>query len=104
MAYQYKRGSAKLSDIKYNCRVGSEAWFRNHTLPAQWLSVWRRSHMAPMAGRKDAHAPIRSFARGKGLKPSSLTTIKENMIFQAGKLGVKITPKMTEKQIGKAIS
>ena len=104
MAYQYKRGSASLADIDRRYKVGSEGWYKRHTLPAQWLSSWRRNHMAPMAGRKDAHAPVRSFARSKGLKPSSLMTIKESMTFQAGKQGIKVTPRMTERQIGKAIS
>lgn len=105
MAFVYKRGMAKLSQIDRRAKCGSEAWYRLHPdIAVRWLSTWRRNHSPPMAGPKDAHAPLRSFARGKGLKPSNLLTIKESMIFQAGKQGKTVTPRMTERQIGKEIS
>lgn len=103
-AFRYVRGSASLADIKYNCKVGSEAWFRNHTPAARWLSSWRRSHMPPMAGKSDAHSPVRSFARKKGLKPSSLLTVKESLAFQAKRLGKPVPARATEKQLGLIVS
>lgn len=83
--FRYRPGAASLSQIDRRTKVGSDAWFRKHSIPALWLSAWRRSHMFPA---KTAHGPVRHFARGRGLKPSSRMSVKHNLEFQAKKLDV----------------
>lgn len=104
-AFRYIRGSATLAEIDRRARCGSEAWYRLHPREAvRWLSAWRRDHMSPIGGGKDAHAPVRSFARKKGLKPSSLLTVKESLAFQAKKLGKSFSSRATERQLGQIVS
>ena len=35
---------ARINDIDYRTKVGSEAWKNNHTKSTQQLSAWRRLH------------------------------------------------------------
>lgn len=53
---------------------------------------------------KTAHGPVRAFARSKGLKPSSLMTVKESLAFQAKQLGKTAPARATERQLGAIVS